>query len=71
MSAVWLVTEQVAVAALDTRAFELAIELVRDVKKKFPDSQRTVRLTVRFFPLRNLLHSISCTPFCIKTDGRP
>jgi len=45
--AVWLITEQVALAAMDTGALELAVELVKDVKKKFPSSQRAIRLTVR------------------------
>ena len=45
--AVWLVYEQVAIAALDTRAKELAVSLVQKIRKKFPNSSRTYRLTVR------------------------
>ena len=45
--AVWLVYEQVAIAALDTRAMELAISLIQKIRKKFPTSSRTYRLTVR------------------------
>lgn len=45
--AVWLIYEQVAIAALDTRAMELAISLVQKIRKKFPNSTRTYRLTVR------------------------
>lgn len=45
--AVWLITEQVAVAAMDTKALQLAVELVGDIKRKFPSSQRAIRLTVR------------------------
>lgn len=41
----WLVYEQVAVAALDTRAMELAISLIQKIRKKFPSSSRTYRLT--------------------------
>lgn len=41
----WLVYEQVAIAALDTRAMELAIPLVQKIRKKFPTSSRTYRLT--------------------------
>ena len=43
---VWLVYEQVAIAALDTRAMELAVPLVQRIRKKFPTSSRTYRLTV-------------------------
>ncbi len=42
----WLVYEQVAIAALDTRAMELAISLIQKIRKKFPSSSRTYRLTV-------------------------
>jgi len=41
----WLVYEQVAIAALDTRAMELAISLIQKIRKKFPSSSRTYRLT--------------------------
>lgn len=41
----WLVYEQVAIAALDTRAMELAISLIQKIRKKFPTSSRTYRLT--------------------------
>jgi hypothetical protein len=33
-------------AALDTRALDLAIDLIKDIRKKFPDSQRALRLAV-------------------------
>ena len=44
--AVWAVYEQVAIAALDSRAVELAISLIQKIRKKFPKSSRTYRLTV-------------------------
>lgn len=49
--AVWLIYEQVAIAALDTRAMELAISLIQKIRKKFPNSSRTYRLTVRHLTL--------------------
>lgn len=51
VTAVWLVYEQVAIAALDTRAMELAISLIQKIRKKFPTSSRTYRLTVRIVRL--------------------
>ena len=45
--AVWLVYEQVAIAALDSRAMALATSLIQKIRKKFPKSSRTHRLTVR------------------------
>lgn len=44
--AVWLIMEQVAIAALDTRALDLAAELIKDIKAKFPESERSTRLAV-------------------------
>lgn len=38
--------EQTAEAALDVRALELAFTIVQEVREKFPNAQRTVRLTV-------------------------
>ena len=39
--------EQVAIAALDTRALDLAAELIKDIKARFPESERSTRLAVR------------------------
>ena len=44
--AVWLIMEQVAIAALDTRALDLAAEVIKEIKAKFPDSERSTRLAV-------------------------
>ena len=44
---VWLIMEQVAIAALDTRALDLAAELIKDIKAKFPESERSTRLAVQ------------------------
>ena len=44
---VWLIMEQVAIAALDTRALDLAAELIKDINAKFPESERSTRLAVR------------------------
>ncbi|KAL3162216.1 hypothetical protein ABBQ32_009921 [Trebouxia sp. C0010 RCD-2024] len=41
----WLVYEQVAIAALDSRAMALATSLIQKIRKKFPKSSRTHRLT--------------------------
>eukprot|EP00195_Chlamydomonas_chlamydogama_P009581 CAMPEP_0202894790 /NCGR_PEP_ID=MMETSP1392-20130828/4111_1 /ASSEMBLY_ACC=CAM_ASM_000868 /TAXON_ID=225041 /ORGANISM="Chlamydomonas chlamydogama, Strain SAG 11-48b" /LENGTH=304 /DNA_ID=CAMNT_0049579581 /DNA_START=42 /DNA_END=956 /DNA_ORIENTATION=- len=40
----WLVHEQVAVAALDAGAYPFAASLIRAVARRFPDSSRTRRL---------------------------
>ena len=45
-NAVWLVYEQVAIAALDCRAMDLAVRLVQKIRKRFPKSSRTHRLIV-------------------------
>lgn len=42
----WLLKEQVAIAALDTRALDLAADLIKDIKGKFPESERSTRLSV-------------------------
>lgn len=42
----WLIMEQVAIAALDTRALGLAAELIKEIKGKFPDSERSTHLAV-------------------------
>ena len=44
--AVWLLKEQVAIAALDTRALDLAADLIKDIKGRFPESERSTRLAV-------------------------
>lgn len=44
--AVWLVHEQVAMAALDCGALAFAVDLIKAVRKKFPDSVRAKRLQV-------------------------
>lgn len=48
---------------MDTEALELAVELVKDVKKKFPCSQRAIRLTVRPIHLHELgiRRSVPCS----------
>ena len=38
--------EQVAIAAIDTRALKLAADLIKSIKEKFPDSERSTRLAV-------------------------
>jgi hypothetical protein len=43
---VWLLKEQVAIAALDTRALDLAGDLIKDIKGRFPKSERSTRLAV-------------------------
>ena len=48
--AVWLIMEQVAIAALDTSALDLAAELIKDIKAKFPESERSTRLAVSASP---------------------
>ena len=49
--AVWALHEQVAVAALDVGHATLAQQLVHSVHRRFPDSARASRLTVRRGPL--------------------
>ena len=39
--------EQVAMAALDVKELHLALSLIKEIRGKFPRSQRTLRLTVR------------------------
>ena len=53
--AVWLVYEQIAIAALDCRASDLASKLVTKIRKRFPKASRTHRLTVSVFILLHLL----------------
>ena len=58
--AVWLIMEQVAIAALDTRALDLAAELIKDIKAKFPESERSTRLAVRAYtPPRHVTMAMS------------
>ena len=44
--AVWTTMEQVAEAAADVGALDLAFTIVSEIRKKFPDSQRAMRITV-------------------------
>ena len=44
--AVWTTMEQVAEAAADVGALDLAFTIVSEIRKKFPDSQRAQRITV-------------------------
>ncbi len=46
-AAVWDVHEQVAVAAMECGCKELALKLVKNVHKRFPEGARGSRLTVR------------------------
>ena len=46
----WLVKEQVAVAAMDGPSVKLALQLVDQIRRQFPDSKRSDRLTVRLSP---------------------
>ena len=39
--------EQVAEAALDVKALNLAFTIVQEIREKFPTAQRTDRITVR------------------------
>lgn len=55
--AVWLVYEQVAIAALDCRALDLAVKLVSKIRKRFPKSSRTHRLMVSFTGIELQLES--------------
>jgi len=49
---VWLLYEQVAMAALECGAFPLAAQLIRSVLQRFPeDSIRAKRLQVRAWVL--------------------
>ena len=45
----WLVSEQVAIAALECGAMEFAQSLIREVARKFPTSSRTKRLQGMFW----------------------
>lgn len=38
--------EQVAEAALDVKALNLAFEILQEIRERFPDTQRADRLTV-------------------------
>jgi hypothetical protein len=46
-TAVWLVHEQVAVAAMDSASLPFAASLIKAVKRRFPTASRTRRLQVR------------------------
>ncbi|CAK0782567.1 hypothetical protein CVIRNUC_005779 [Coccomyxa viridis] len=48
----WLIMEQVAIAAIDTRALKLAADLIKSIKEKFPDSERSTRLAEMFLEAR-------------------
>ncbi|CAL5228783.1 g11975 [Coccomyxa viridis] len=48
----WLIMEQVAIAAIDTRALDLAAELIKDIKAKFPESERSTRLAEMYLEAR-------------------
>lgn len=63
--AVWLVYEQVAIAALDSRAMALATSLIQKVRKKFPKSSRTHRLTVRH-PISYHLPTLICMSYAAR-----
>ena len=39
--------EQVAEAAMDVKALELAFTIVQEIRERFPSAQRTDRITVR------------------------
>lgn len=72
--AAWLIAEQVAVAAMDTRALELALELIKEIRRKFPDSQRSLRLTVRLTSLPAIarigLQILEGLTFCMVASKR-
>ena len=42
-----LVAEQTAIAAIDCNSVELAFSLANDLRRRFPDSQRALKITVR------------------------
>lgn len=46
MHAVWLIMEQVVMAALDVKELGLALTYIKEIKDKFPKSQRCIRLSV-------------------------
>ena len=46
MHAVWLIMEQVVMAALDVKELALALSYIKEIKGKFPKSQRCIRLSV-------------------------
>jgi hypothetical protein len=48
--AVWEVHEQVAVAAMEAGCKQLALRLVQNVHKRFPEGARASRLTVSGSP---------------------
>lgn len=43
----WIVHEQVAIAALDCGAHPFARSLIKAINRRFPDSKRAFRLQVR------------------------
>lgn len=45
----WVVMEQVAEAALDVRALDLAFTIIQEIRKKFPDTQRVQRIMAMYF----------------------
>ena len=53
--------EQVAEAALDVKALNLAFTIVQEIREKFPTAQRTDRITVRLLQL-------TLGPSFIRTD---
>eukprot|EP00884_Botryococcus_braunii_P012080 jgi/Botrbrau1/20873/Bobra.0135s0008.1 len=48
----WLIMEQVAMAALDTHSFELAFSILQEIRNQFPDSVRAAKLTEMYFEAR-------------------
>ena len=45
--------EQVAEAALDVRALELAFSIVNEIRQQFPEAQRALRITVKSEPTQD------------------
>ena len=62
MHAVWLVHEQVAIAALDCSSLPFAASLIRAVARRFPTASRTRRLQVLWTFWRSVcLNLASCS----------
>ena len=54
--------EQVAEAALDVRALELAFSIVNEIRQQFPEAQRALRITVTPEPTQDPMLWLSLKP---------
>lgn len=71
--------EQVVMAALDVKELALALSYIKEIKGKFPKSQRCIRLTVGGACIPSLPHSMTtsagltgttCMPVGVALQGR-